>query len=148
MCVCVHICMVCAYETPFFLSKSRQSWLFLCPLSLWQIPSLHPMFFKYILLACPDISNRAIWLLSRRFSLSSFLPMWFTVFPPFPLSQMALGWSGITSRLLNSSTWPRRQATSWPSTTWPRCMPPVPVWCAPVTLRLKWANLLLLFFVC
>lgn len=48
--------------------------------------------------------------------------------------QMALAWSVTTSRLLNSSTWPHRLGTSWPSTTWPRCMLLVLVWCVPATL--------------
>lgn len=48
--------------------------------------------------------------------------------------QMVSVWSGITNRHSSFSTWHHRLVTSWPSTIWHKCMPPAPVWCAPVTL--------------
>lgn len=54
---------------------------------------------------------------------------------------MVLVWNVITSRHLNFSTWHHRRATSWPSTTWPRCMLLVQVWCAPATLLWRWGTL-------
>lgn len=59
--------------------------------------------------------------------------------PPLP-PQMGSGWSVTTSRPSSSSIWPRRRATSWPSTTWPRCMPRAPALCAPATPPWRWAS--------
>lgn len=137
---------VSAHDTPLFLSYFLQSWLILplCCLT-------------------GEFCHQSWWFCKNNFSHSpefclSFLICSFpgsllfffclihchSPYPPLLASQMALGWSVITSRLLNSSTWPLSQATSWPSTTWPRCTPPVPGWCAPATLLLRWATLLLL----
>lgn len=84
---------------------------------------------------------------SHHFHFCCWLEYFFS--PPFSVClsllpvvlQMALAWSVITSRHLNSSTWPHRLATSWLSTTWPRCMLLVLVWCAPATLLWRWGTL-------
>lgn len=136
MCVSVCISMYGMFlwpQTPLLLSHCLQSWLILpvCCLCFSHLPESCVPFLTFSFLLSGSLSILFDWL---SFSLS----------PLFLVSQMASGWSVITSRRLNSSTWPHRRATSWPSTTWPRCMPLVLVWCAPATLLWRWATLLLL----